>query len=422
MNEITFQTDPSCMDDSDPASLQMEDARNKILQEVVPISEIEEVTIRQALHRVLTDDMKATMDVPQAANSAMDGFAFNSRDIPVEGTNELVLTGTSWAGKPYNGEVSPGTCVRIMTGGVLPAGADTVVMQENTAIDGDKIHIDTRTVKGENVRPAGEDFSRGDCIIRAGAYLTPTHIGLIASLGIAKVKVIRKVRVAYFLTGDELRSIGETLEIGTIYDSNRYTLYGMLCSPCIEIIDLGIVKDSQVAIEEVMVLAENQADVIITTGGVSVGDADFVKEVLERRGLISFWKVAMKPGRPLAFGRTGTALFFGLPGNPVSAIVTFYQFVVPALKSLMGNQDIDLPTFKVICQSHLKKRPGRIEYQRGVLTRDPSGEMVVNKTGEQGSGILSSMAEANCFIILPMENDGVIAGEMVEVQPFYGLM
>jgi molybdopterin molybdotransferase len=410
------------MDDSDPSSLPVDIARSRILDAVRPVTDTEAVPVRNLLNRILAADLHATMDVPLAANSAMDGYAFDSCDIPDEGLKELRIIGTSRAGVPFTGKVTPGTCTRIMTGGVIPGGADTVVMQENAQVNGDKILIDTRTTAGENVRPAGEDFRKGDRIIQSGTRITPAHLGLIASLGIASVEVTRKVRVAYFLTGDELRSIGEPVEPGKIYDSNRYTLQGMLSSPAIETIDLGIVADDKDAINMVMAKAEQEADVVITTGGVSVGDTDYIKEVLEARGLINFWKVAMKPGRPLAFGRTGQSVFFGLPGNPVSAMVTFYQFVLPALKRIMGNREIDLPTFKAICQSNLKKRPGRMEYQRGILSRNRTGEVVVTRTGEQGSGILSSMAEANCFVILPLENDGVVAGEEVEVQPFFGIM
>ncbi|MGK0296876.1 MAG: molybdopterin molybdotransferase [Gammaproteobacteria bacterium] len=422
MNDFTLAADPNCMDDSDPSSLPIDLALKNILQEIQPITDVVQVPIIQALKRILAEDLIATIDVPPAANSAMDGYALNSIDIPKEGLRELVIIGTSWAGNPFEGDVTPGTSVRIMTGGLVPNGADTIVMQENTQVSGDKISIDTRTIKGEHVRSAGEDFSKGDCIILAGTLLTPAHLGLIASLGMGNVNVFRKIRAAFFLTGDELCSLGDPLENGKIYDSNRYTLSGMLTHPGVELIDLGIAKDTRSAIEEIMESAEKKSDILITTGGVSVGDADYIKEVLEKRGAISFWKVAMKPGRPLAFGKAGSTVFFGLPGNPVSAMVTFYQFVLPALKHLMGNKDLVLPSFKVVCRSNLKKNSGRVEFQRGILSRTLAGEMVVNKTGEQGSGILSSMAEANCFIILPFENDGITAGETVEVQPFFGLL
>lgn len=419
MNPVT---DPSCMDDSDPHSLPVDAARLRIRDAIEPVRERETVPIRLALNRILAEDLHATMNVPGAANSAMDGYAVDSAVIPETGTVELKITGTSWAGRPYGGVVPPGGCVRIMTGAVLPAGTDTVVMQENTRIGGDRVTIDSRTLPGENVRAAGEDFSRGDLVIRSGTSLYPPELGLIASLGIGEIKVWRKLRVACFMTGDELRAIGEPLDTGQIYDSNRYTLYGMLARLGAEMIDLGIVRDDRDAIEKALLQAADAADAIVTSGGVSVGDADLVREVLGKVGQVNFWKVAMKPGRPLAFGRVRNAWFFGLPGNPVSTVVTFYQFVLPALKKLMGEEYADPPSFRVTCSSNLKKRPGRQEYQRGILYRDAAGELAVKKTGAQGSGILSSMTRANCFIILPVENDGVVAGESVEVQPFFGLM
>ncbi|NNE36811.1 MAG: molybdopterin molybdotransferase MoeA [Gammaproteobacteria bacterium] len=422
MTEFTFYTEPSCDDDSDPSSLPIDSAQKKILSGITTVSETESIILADSLGRVLSEDIIAGINVPAQANSAMDGYAISSSDIPKDELRELKLIGTSWAGRPFTDEVNPGECVRIMTGGVLPEGTDTVVMQEHVQIKDEMIFIDSRAVKSDHVRPVGEDICKGDTIIQANTQLTAAHIGLIASLGTGSINVYRKLKVAYFLTGDELRSIGESLEPGQIYDSNSYTLSAMLDNAAIEIYDLGIVRDDKQTTQEVLENAAKLADIVITTGGVSVGEADYVKDALETLGEVSFWKVAMKPGRPLAFGKVGKAAFFGLPGNPVSAMVTFYQFVLPALNKAMGNDQILAPTFKVTCLSNLKKRPGRVEYQRGILSRDQSGEILVSKTGEQGSGILSSMAKANCFIILPLENDGVVAGETVEVQPFYGIM
>ena len=410
------------MDDSDPSSLRIDAALDRILEAVNPVTDIEIISIKSALHRVTAEDISATIDVPLADNSAMDGYAFHSSDIPEKGTRELSLIGTSWAGRPFEGTVIPGSCIRIMTGAILPEGADTVVMQENAQVKNDRILVDNRTRPGENVRPAGEDFKKGQTIISAGTRLTAAHLGLIASLGIGEIKAIRKLRVAYFLTGDELRSIGESLSPGEIFDSNRYTLLGMLTDPAIECKDLGLVEDKPDVIEKLMGEAARNADVIITTGGVSVGDADYVKDILEKQGEINFWKVAIKPGRPLAFGKLGDAHFFGLPGNPVSAMVTFILLVQPALRRLTGTQESFIPTCHAISMSSLKKRSGRVEYQRGLLSRSDTGELMVSPTGGQGSGILRSMAEANCFIVLPMENDGVMAGDTVEVLPFFGLM
>jgi molybdopterin molybdotransferase len=422
MSDFTFYNEQSCEDDSDPSSLLIDSALSKILSEISQVTETQAIDITETLGRVLAQDIIADINVPSAANSAMDGYAILSSDIPGDERNELQIIGTSWAGRPCTAEVHCGQCIRIMTGGVLPKGTDTVVMQENVQLKGDSIIIDARAVKGDNVRAIGEDFSKGDTIIQANTRLSAAHIGVIASLGKSTVEVFRKLKVAYFLTGDELRTIGEVLEPGQIYDSNSYTLAGMLTNPAIDIHKLGIIPDDKQVTRDALENAAATADIVITTGGVSVGEADYVKDALEALGKVSLWKVAMKPGRPLAFGKVGNAAFFGLPGNPVSAMVTFYQFVLPAMNKAMGIKDTTTLSFKVVSLSYLKKRPGRVEYQRGILSRDNSGELVVSNTGGQGSGILSSMANANCFIILPLESDGVSPGETVEVQPFYGLM
>jgi molybdopterin molybdotransferase len=262
----------------------------------------------------------------------------------------------------------------------------------------------------------------GDLLLRQGTCVYPAELGLIASLGIGEVTVIRKVRVAFFSTGDELRPLGEPLQPGDIYDSNRYTLFAMLLRLGIEPVDMGIIRDDRTAIETTLLAAAAHADAVIVSGGVSVGEADFTREILEQTGTLAFWKVAIKPGRPLVFGKIQHAWFFGLPGNPVSTMVTFYQFVQPALRQLMGALPVEAVTVQAVCTSNLKKRPGRLEYQRGILQKNRAGDYIVSKTGEQGSGILTSMTQANCFIVLPVENDGVIAGETVEVQPFSGLI
>ena len=288
--------------------------------------------------------------------------------------------------------------------------------------DGSGIRIDGSTRKGDNVRQAGEDIAAGDLILTEGRRLNPADIGLIASLGIAEVSVVRRLRVAFFSTGDELRSIGETLGDGAIYDSNRYTLHGMLERMGTDIIDMGVIKDDLEALEEAFAIAAANADVLITSGGVSVGEADYIKEILAKLGQVDFWKVAIKPGRPLAFGHVGDAVFFGLPGNPVSVMVTFYEFVQPALRKMIGENDSGILTLKARCDSRLKKRPGRVEYQRGILRGDEDGNLVVVKTGAQGSGILTSMSQANCFIILPIDSSGIEPGMYVDIQPFSGLV
>lgn len=422
MNRPALQKDSSCKDDFDPKSLSPGKALEKIQSAIQPVRDVEKIAIRDALNRVLAEDIQSLINVPSGVNSAMDGYAVNGGDIPESGIKELKVIGTSWAGRPFKGVVNSGDCVRIMTGAILPDNTDTVIIQEYVESRDDMIRIDNSTKKGENVRQAGEDIRKGEQVLTKGSRLNPADIGLIASLGIAEVKVTRKIRVAFFSTGDELRSIGQPLEEGCIYDSNRYTLHGMLTRMGSEIIDMGVIRDEKAALEEAFLAAAAGADAVITSGGVSVGEADYVREILAKLGQVEFWKVAMKPGRPLAFGKVGNACFFGLPGNPVSVMVTFYQFVQPALRRLMGDRHPDAITVKARCISKLKKRPGRVEYQRGILERDESGQMTVRKTGAQGSGILSSMSQANCFIILPMDSTGVEPGMEVDIQPFFGIV
>ena len=417
-----IEKDPSCRDDFDPKSLSADAALEQIKSGAVRIRGIEKIAIREALNRILAEDIRSHINVPTGTNSAMDGYAVNSGDIPSSGSAELSVLGTAWAGKPFGGELTAGSCVRIMTGAIMPDGADTVIIQEDVQVTGAGIIIDGATRKGDNVRQAGEDIAAGDLILTSGRRLNPADIGLIASLGIAEVCVVRRLRVAFFSTGDELRSIGETLSDGAIYDSNRYTLYGMLERMGADIIDMGVIKDDLDDLEEAFSIAAANADVLITSGGVSVGEADYIKEILAKLGKVDFWKVAIKPGRPLAFGQVGNAVFFGLPGNPVSVMVTFYEFVQPALRKMIGEDDAGILSLKARCDSRLKKRPGRVEYQRGILQKDQDGNLVVVKTGAQGSGILRSMSQANCFIILPIESSGVEPGAFVDIQPFSGLV
>jgi len=413
---------PHACDDLDPNSLRVDEARKRILDTLNTINGIEQLAVRQCLSRVLAEDIHSTIDVPSHINSAMDGYALRGSDIPAEGTASLDIIGRAMAGAPFTGSVAAGQCVRIMTGAKMPQGADTVIMQENVTVDGERISISTGHKAGQNVRQAGEDLATGDRVFAAGKFITPADLGMLASMGIAEVRVQRRVRVAFFSTGDELRSVGQPLGDGQIYDSNRYTLHGMLTRLGVEILDMGVIPDRRELIEQAFHSAAGNADVLITSGGVSVGEADFVKETLEKIGRVNFWKIAMKPGRPLAVGRIGHCQFFGLPGNPVSAMVTFYQFVQPALQKLSG-QDISPPLLlKAKNISRLKKAPGRIDYQRGWLATDAQGELVVHSTGRQGSGMLSSMGKANCFIVLPLESKGVEAGSLVTIQPFAGLI
>jgi len=422
MTENTINKEHSCMDDYDPDSILPEQALENIFDTISTVTESESIPIREALGRVLATNITSEINVPTGRNSAMDGYAIKAEDLPSQGIITLKLIGSSFAGKPFIGKLEKGECVRIMTGAIMPDDSDTVVIQEHTDVSDDQISIGTDTKPGSNVRQAGEDISIGDLVLEKGMKLTPADLGLLASLGYADVAVIRKLKVAFFSTGDELRSVGEDLDNGAIYDSNRYTLYGMLSRLAVDIIDMGVVKDDRVLMDNAFTEATGNVDVLITSGGVSVGEADYVKETLIKHGKVNFWKVAMKPGRPLTFGKLDSTYFFGLPGNPVSVMVTFYQFVQPTLRKLAGENKTTPVTMKVPCISKLKKRPGRVEYQRGVLEKDDTGRMIVRKTGSQGSGILRSMADANCFIVLALESEGINPEELVDVQPFHGIV
>jgi len=403
--------------------LRLEDARALIVADIVPVADEETVGVQAALGRVLSSAVRSSVDVPSHRNSAMDGYALDGAELPDSGDAAFEIVGTAWAGRPFAGAVQRGTCVRIMTGATVPEGTDTVVMQEHVRLDGDRAVIGAGHHAGQNVRPVGEDIRRGELALEAGTLLHPAQLGLLASLGVGQVGVLRRPRVAIFSTGDELRPIGADLGPGQIYDSNRYSLHGMLTRLGVEVVDLGVVRDTREDTLRAFQSAAVSADAIVTTGGVSVGDADYVTETLERHGKVGFWKVAMKPGKPIAFGRFGRAHFFGLPGNPVSVMVTFYQLVQPALRALMGARNVDPPILvHAECESRLRKKPGRLEFQRGHLARRPSGGYVVRSSGHQGAGVLRSMSEANCFIILALEQGDVEPGTEVEVQPFAGLV
>ena len=382
-------------------------ARNFISKVLTPMTATERVHIRAALGRVLAEDIISPLDVPGHDNSAMDGWAYRHADIDAGGATRMKRIGTSYAGKPYLGPVGKGECVRIFTGAVMPADCDTVAMQERVTEDDAGVHIANDLKAGQNRRFRGEDLKTGATALKKGSLFSPAALGLVASLGIAEVSVYRKLRVAFFSTGDELKSIGSALGPGEIYDSNRYTIYGMLERAGCEPIDLGNFVDSPEAIRNAFQRASANADVVITSGGVSVGEADFIKQMLNELGEVLFWKIAMKPGRPMAYGTVGGAHFFGLPGNPVAVMVTFYQFVRPALATLQGRTDYVLPPMvKATLVNKIKKMPGRTEFQRGVLTITANG-VEVKTTGDQGSGILSSMTQANCFVVLATDVGGV---------------
>jgi molybdopterin molybdotransferase len=415
----------SCADDYDPNALPVDRARALIREFLVPVSAVERVNIRAALDRVLAADVESPLDVPGHDNSAMDGWAVRYADLNAAAETTLRRIGESFAGKPYAGEVTAGETVRIFTGAVMPRGADTVVMQERAreTPGGVAISPGAVTKAGQNRRYAGEDLVQGGVVFRKGQPVRPAELGMLASLGIGEVSVYRRLRVAFFSTGDELRSVGQPLAVGEIYDSNRYTLYGMLTRLNCEILDMGVVPDAPDLLESAFAGAAATADVVITSGGVSVGEADYVKALLDKLGEVLFWKIAMKPGRPLAYGRIGAAHFFGLPGNPVSVMVTFYEFVRDALRVLQGRADVGaMPMFKATLAAPIRKVPGRTEFQRAVLSPDGAGAWQVRTTGDQGSGILSSMSHANCFIVLPAATGNVDAGATVDVQLLEGLV
>jgi molybdopterin molybdotransferase len=411
----------SCLDGYDPNALRVDKAGEAIRSCISPINDVEQIEIRKALGRILAQDIVPAINVPAHDNSAMDGYAvraadFSSNDSAVE---EI---GTALAGRPFAGKVGPGQCVRIMTGAVMPEGTDSVVIQEIVKASGGKILIPKGQKSGQNVRYAGEDLKLGVPVLAPGKWLRPAELGLIASLGIPEIKVKRKLRVAFFSTGDELASIGRPLAEGEVYDSNRYTLHGMLSRLGVEITDLGVVRDDPALLEAAFKRAASTSDAVVTTGGVSVGEADFVKQLMGKLGEVLFWKIAMRPGRPMAFGRIGGAYLFGLPGNPVAVMVTFYQFVRDALLHLSGRtDDYVIPLLTAVASQPIRKVPGRTEYQRGVLFRE-GNEWKVRTTGQQGSGVLRSMSEANCFIVLEHERGKVAAGELVSVHVFEGLV
>jgi molybdopterin molybdotransferase len=413
-------SNPSCMDDYDPNSMPVEKARQFIKQYLDPVAETESVTLHQSLGRVIAQDIQSPANVPNYDNSAMDGYAFNSQDL---NALQLKVIGTAFAGKAFNGVLARGECVRIMTGAAMPKGSDTVAVQEKVLRDGDSIQFTEAPKPRANVRYAGEDLQQGQNVLSAGHLIQPADLGLLASLGIAEVNVYRKLKVAFFSTGDELVAIGKPLATGQVYDSNRYTLYGMLSRLGVDIIDLGAIADDPLQLENTLLKAATQADVIITSGGVSVGEADYMKALLSKHGQVMFWKIAMKPGRPLAYGKVANAHYFGLPGNPVAVMVTFYQFVREAMLTLMGQPGTNpLPMFEVECTAPIKKLTGRTEFQRGILFTDAAGTWKVKPTGAQGSAILSSMSLANCFIVLDDTVGNLDAGAMVRVQVLQGVI
>ncbi|CDW96268.1 MULTISPECIES: gephyrin-like molybdotransferase Glp [Thiomonas] len=416
-----------CVGSYDPDALRVDQVQDIIACFVRSVRTAERVDIRAALGRVLAADVIAPFDVPSHDNAGMDGYALRGADLAAGGAAAPTVVGKGLAGHAYTGAVPSGACVRIMTGAVMPEGCDTVVPQEFVRLEGDVVHIPAGVLKpGDNARQRGEDLRAGQPALAVGKLLRPADIGLVASLGLPEVMVWRKLRVAFMSTGDELRSLGEPPAQGSVYDSNRYTLWAMLTRLGCEVLDLGVVRDDPAALETALRQACENADAVITSGGVSVGEADHMRAVMASLGDVVFWRIAMRPGRPMAFGRIESAghgaMLFGLPGNPVAVMVTFYHFVREALLHMMGAQMQPLPLLSVVAQTTLRKRPGRTEYQRAVLERLPDGRLATRTTGDQGSGILRSMSRADGFIVLHHEQGSVQAGELVDFLPFEGLV
>jgi molybdopterin molybdotransferase len=427
MTQLSLSDIVSCVSGYDPDAMTVPQAQKIIHDFVQPIAAVERVAVRSALDRVLAADITSTIDVPANDNSAMDGYALRGDDLASNQTLTLRIVGSVHAGQQFDGAVSAGECVRIMTGAAMPADCDTVIPQEFTENQTDAtVSIPAgRARRGDNRRLRGEDLRNGQIALRAGKILRPADIGMLASLGVAEVAVQRRLRVAFFSTGDELRSVGEPLDPGCVYDSNRYTLYGMLTRLGCDIIDMGVVRDDPVAMEAAFRSACEHADAVITSGGVSVGAADYTKQTMTKLGDMLFWKIGMRPGRPMAFGRIAShdrgAYLFGLPGNPVAVMVSFYFFVRDALLRMSGADASPLPRLQATSLSAIRKKPGRTEYQRGILAPDSDGVWKVKLTGAQGSGILRSMSDANCIIVLDDAQGDVAAGDLVQVVLFDGL-
>lgn len=416
---MTINNQSSCMDPFEKDSIKVAEAVNKIIDNTSAITDFHLLNLRECLNRVVYEDIKSPLEVPAHDNSAMDGYALRSIDLPQTTAKTFKVIGTAFAGRPFAGSCAENQCVRIMTGAVMPENCDSIVIQEKvTLLDEDQIEISPGHRQHQNVRFAGEDIKKGSTVLSAGHVIGAAELGVLASLGLGECKVYRKPRVSFFSTGDELKSIGQILQKGEIYDSNRYTLYGLLAQCHVDIIDMGVIRDDPQSIRQALLSAASSSDVIITSGGVSVGEADYIKGILQEIGKIDFWKIAMKPGRPLTFGNINKALFFGLPGNPVAVMVTFYQFVLPCLVKLSGKHWKPPLRLQAVSESHIRKTAGRREFQRAIASSDEQGNIKVKLTGKQGSGILSSMKMANCFIVLPENSGSVETGDSVPIEFF----
>lgn len=403
---------------SKPNFFSAEQALLSIRQAVRSISEQEIVDLSNALDRILAQTINSPIDIPPQRNAAMDGYAFSSKDMTPNQSFTLRIAGTSWAGNPFNVRLAPEQCVRIFTGAVVPDFADSVIAQENVIVNGESVTFPENTQAFKNIRAIGSDVTKNDTLILAPKRLNPSDLGLLAAAGIENIPVYRQVKIGFFSTGDELVGIGQTLQSGQIYDSNRYLLAAMLNDPKYLVTDLGVIKDDPRSLENTLISAAERFDALISTGGASVGDADFVKQTLEKCGQVNFWKLAIKPGKPLAFGKIKNCLFFGLPGNPIAVLVTYQQFVKSALAQLAGATQTQTLQVRARCETAIRKSPGRQEYQRGILKQLAQGEFTVKPAGRQDSHQLKVASLANCFIILEKDCSGIEVGQMVTVEPF----
>lgn len=412
------EKDAACCDTLSPAFLSVVQGQEKILSLVNTVSEIEACKIENAYGRVLAEDIISPVNVPQYTNSAMDGYAIRSDDVD---RDSYQIVAEVMAGHAYDQPLEVGQAVKIMTGAPTPRNGDTVVMREQASQEGDKVTFNGAHIKaGQNVRQAGEDLAIGSDVFTAGTRLASPEMGMIASLGFGEANVFRKLKVAVFSTGDEVQAPGTEQKANSIYDSNRFTIMGMLEKLGCEILDFGILEDNEQLMTEALENASAQADVVMTSGGVSVGDADYIKLALDKLGQIDFWRINMRPGRPLAFGQINNKPFFGLPGNPVAVMVSFINFVEPALRKMQGEQGWKPLKVNAIATENLRSRQGRTEFSRGIYELDDTGRLTVRTTGKQGSGILRSMSEANCLIEISPAIDTVKAGESVTIIPLQG--
>ncbi len=406
----------SC-DQSETVLLSLSHALEHIDAFIQSVEGVEQISLSAATGRILAETITAPLDTPPARVSAMDGYAISSNDIKPEGFS-LIQAGTSWAGRPCEKSLKAGQCVRIFTGAIVPEQADSIIIQEQVTTTDSTVQFPANCLAGQYIRDKGSDIKKGQILLPANKKLSPIDCALLASVGIRSFKVKRKINIAFFSTGDEIKSPGQRLQPGQIYNSNRYALYGFLQDSRFSITDMGIVADDKSLLKQTLLSSTEKYDVIITTGGASVGDADYMAEILAESGQVNFWKLAIKPGKPLAFGNINNSLYFGLPGNPVSSIVTFQKIVSPALDKLSGSEIKQPLQLQAVCESDIKKIPGRQEFQRGLLVQHGPGKLSVSQAGGQDSHHLKALSQANCYIVLPADCRGVKKGETVIVEPF----